>query len=1130
MWTLLYRPQSSKITRVSTIPCFPDSSDPTWTQTTWEDFIQGTLENVVVTGDGDLQLDNNELEVDDNTVALWHFNEYGGAVAYDNSSKNNTGTLVGSGPRWTSGKFENGLRFENTGTPEYVKIPYSSSLNFISGDFTVECWVKPAASYPTAEDGWRVFVRQDNTSGDIWDYSWVLGYEEWNDLVAFEFKNSAGSTYKAQYPMSLNADTWYHIAGVKEGTDLKLYINGELRNTAALSGDYPAPEAIYIGGWKEVSAGAMEAFNGTIDEVRIENRSPTGTENYPIYNDAGFVSGVNWYTWSDGDAGSFDASSTAETPPEGTKSFETKTNSGSWAGWGAHVGDKDLSSYSGGHLKFWVKTAYNLKVEVEDTGGNRGPLYIGDYGWNGENTWQPISIPLDDFSGFDLGHVKYLFKITVEGGTYRLFYLDHLKWTPSDNASSNEIAGNYENDQELDSDESTVGLWHMNEGADNCVGDSSACGNDGSSTECPIWKGGKFGSALWFNGSEYVRVENDASLNPTQEITVECWAYFYEQPALNSAQTIVSKNFWGGSWNVKGYILKIETDSSNNFKITWGVGSTGSEWGTWVSYQTTFEQGWYHIVGVADGSNAILYVDGTNVNQGGYSGNLNWCDNDLTVGCEAFNLQNFFKGMIDEIRIENRALSPTEIAQHAKNYKPSGVYTSAVKDAEEIVMWDIIEFDNTTPPDTSVVVRTRSSSDNSDWSDWVEAENGSDLPWENRYLQYIIEFTGGVQTPVISEVRISYSSPPVVIDVEINKLPKWSDLPKSAVDRIADPDNGNPMEIIIKSTTSTPTKAQVKGSDNLQKTGTYPDYIGIDNVGMSNGTTSYRDNGTLYGDAAWTSGKLDNALVFDGSGDYVAIPHSDELAPAGGLPNLSVEMWIYPENFSSGQPRLLIKRGDTWPPTNGWDIYLENGGAGEELEKLDLVVVIKPTGNYWGVSAKDNITANAWNHIVVTYNGSNGQIIIYINGSEVTYDTWASGGSGNIVSDTENSLYIGRYTTDVSTRYFRGKIDEVRLENRVLTASEVADHYNSGSGRRLWVDDNTLAVWHFDEGTGSTCYDGGPILRLSTSYQDIPWLTSIAVPSGDDNTQNVYLFIRTREDQMGGTYNGTIWVKLVSTE
>ncbi len=150
-------------------------------------------------------------------------------------------------------------------------------------------------------------------------------------------------------------------------------------------------------------------------------------EYYAVYSDAGFG---HWqegtskvYTWSDGNQGSFDAEYTGETPPEGSKCFETKTNAGSWAGWG-YYNPEDLSAYAGGDLKFWVKTPANLKVEIQDTTQTH-VRYINNYGWDGNNTWQDITIPLDDFEA-DLSAIEYPFKVTIE--TSGTFYVDNVRW------------------------------------------------------------------------------------------------------------------------------------------------------------------------------------------------------------------------------------------------------------------------------------------------------------------------------------------------------------------------------------------------------------------------------------------------------------------------------------------------------------------------------------------------------------------------------------------------------------------------------------------------------------------------------------------------------------------------------
>ena len=101
----------------------------------------------------------------------------------------------------------------------------------------------------------------------------------------------------------------------------------------------------------------------------------------------------------------------------------------------------------------------------------------------------------------------------------------------------------------------------------------------------------------------------------------------------------------------------------------------------------------------------------------------------------------------------------------------SGNFTSSVFDAGSDSVWQQITWDASLPQgaaekkaiiqkpySTSIRIWTRSSSDNSTWTEWVRCTNGSRLPWEDRYLQYRVEFstTSGVATPTLREVCITY--------------------------------------------------------------------------------------------------------------------------------------------------------------------------------------------------------------------------------------------------------------------------------------------------------------------------------------------------------------------------------------
>ncbi len=197
--------------------------------------------------------------------------------------------------------------------------------------------------------------------------------------------------------------------------------------------------ACVLANWQDFSTPRGEPYypSGTEVEIFIVH-DPSGTllanvsttvggRVFPVYGDSGIPFGSEVWTWSDGGSGSFNGDYTGETPPEGSKCFETKTNAGSWAGWGVFLvypshHTVDLSSYSS--LKFWVKTPADLKVEIEAPEGTTQTKWISNYGWDGTNTWQEITIPAGDFTNLD--QVYCPFKVTIP--TSGTFYADYVRW------------------------------------------------------------------------------------------------------------------------------------------------------------------------------------------------------------------------------------------------------------------------------------------------------------------------------------------------------------------------------------------------------------------------------------------------------------------------------------------------------------------------------------------------------------------------------------------------------------------------------------------------------------------------------------------------------------------------------
>jgi len=180
------------------------------------------------------------------------------------------------------------------------------------------------------------------------------------------------------------------------------------------------------------------------------------------------------------------------------------------------------------------------------------------------------------------------------------------------------------------------------------------------------------GGAGEFDGSDdIVTAPNIDSLEPKDAITISLWF------KRNGAQPSFGKTLWYGQnaidpFGPYGFQFKSTADDNIQFHLTTGVTKTQIETGNIIN-----DGQWYHIAGVYDGSNMILYLDGTEVNKATKSGTIGDYDdtNGLGIG-DKFETSEPFKGQIDEVAIWNRSLSADEIAEIAgsKVTSCSGIY------------------------------------------------------------------------------------------------------------------------------------------------------------------------------------------------------------------------------------------------------------------------------------------------------------------------------------------------------------------------------------------------------------------------------------------------------------------------
>lgn len=211
-----------------------------------------------------------------------------------------------------------------------------------------------------------------------------------------------------------------------------------------------------------------------------------------------------------------------------------------------------------------------------------------------------------------------------------------------------------------------VGYWRFNETGGTQASDSSMYGNHGTLVNGPAWTGdGK----LSFDGiNDYVEVPHSPSLDVSNQITLSAWILLNAR-AIEWPKIVIKPHVQDQTvdpWEL--YCLDLgETGEFARFSISSGVA------GSWAGVQDDSVLSlatWYHIVGTYDGSLMSLYVDGQLAATQPASIQIGQNNMPLSIGGRLG--INSFNGVIDEVRVYNRALTETEIQNLYQSHETGG--------------------------------------------------------------------------------------------------------------------------------------------------------------------------------------------------------------------------------------------------------------------------------------------------------------------------------------------------------------------------------------------------------------------------------------------------------------------------
>lgn len=296
----------------------------------------------------------------------------GSTVFTDSSLYSNTVTANGNAQISTTQSMFDGASgvFDGSGDSVHISSPPPALIDWWTGDFTIEYWIRATSFTQAGHQNSSVVVgnMSATTTVNYWSFGPIS-----NGTVRFFYYNGAEVTLNTATALSIN--TWYHLAFVKNGTGLAIYIDGVSSATGTVSG---TPQSSTTTNFC-IGQFANTSFNGYIDELRITKNigryvstfQPRTTPFPTTTSNTGdlYYPSVSLLLHMDGSNGSTtfaDNSSNAFVPTvNGNASISTTDSmfggaSGIFDGTGDYISFADNAAFELGSddftIEFWMKT------------------------------------------------------------------------------------------------------------------------------------------------------------------------------------------------------------------------------------------------------------------------------------------------------------------------------------------------------------------------------------------------------------------------------------------------------------------------------------------------------------------------------------------------------------------------------------------------------------------------------------------------------------------------------------------------------------------------------------------------------------------------------------------------------
>lgn len=157
----------------------------------------------------------------------------------------------------------------------YISTVDHSDFYLASGDFCFDFWMR-LATIPAAGSSFRIFGQQTD-SNNYMRLALSRDAEDTTTSLTFLLKTSGVSLINTSRDVTVEINTWYHVAVSRGGNNLYMFLNGSLLTPSlSYSGTFANQAAVFTIG----QAGDSRYYNGWLDEFRFSKGVARWTDSF----------------------------------------------------------------------------------------------------------------------------------------------------------------------------------------------------------------------------------------------------------------------------------------------------------------------------------------------------------------------------------------------------------------------------------------------------------------------------------------------------------------------------------------------------------------------------------------------------------------------------------------------------------------------------------------------------------------------------------------------------------------------------------------------------------------------------------------------------------------------------------